>query len=226
MIVASGGLGLGILFGVAALLLLRVKRGQGAAASRTGGGGGGGSGGGGGKQSRLGAHHLSRRFKGLAWVRRRFNPAYLLPGYDPDWRDDDDDDEAVLESIDPRLAEAVSARIEQWAADKDIYEMLNSLESLGLCDDAPHKAADGTGEIDDTGQVDGAPLDRESASVEELTRAYERASTSLGRERVADLPDEKRCVAIELSRVIASAYQAQRIVFEETSRVAQEDEGL
>ena len=58
----------------------------------------------------------------------------------------------------------------------------------------------------------------------QLAAAYESARRSLGWESVADLPDEKRAVASELSRAIASAYEAERIVLEETERVAREDD--
>ena len=245
---AGGGLGLGITFGLVALVLLRRQR----LATSTGGG----------KAPSLlanlpGARHVfSRRFKSLRWVRRRFNPSFLLPGYDPDAHYDGEEEEeeegrgaggdrggrAAPPSIDPRVATAVAQRIEQWAADKDIYEMLNSLESLGL-QAQPAEAQPEAADLDEEQQGAGGggegvtreggvaspvmppgPLVRETATMAQLAAAYESARRSLGWESVADLPDEKRAVASELSRAIASAYEAERIVLEETERVAREDD--
>ena len=120
--------------------------------------------------------------------------------------------------------------------------MLDSLESLGLQTQAAHGVgADGTSadvgldaaqpagddeEQEGASPVPQRPLARETATIAQLAEGYERARRSLSWESVADLPEEKRAVASELSRALASAYEAERIVLEETERVAREEEDV
>ena len=192
---------------------------------------------------------LADQFKSLSWVRRRFNPSFLLPGFDPDASTSGYEGEEGYSGygragVDTHIADAVARRIEQWASGKDIYDMIESLESLGLHaevstgggtrrqrqptgdEEACEEEEEGGGEQgvqaeaaeDVASERDAQPLDRDTATVAQLTAAFERASRSLGKDRVAELPEEKRAVASELSRALAAAYEAERIVLEECDR--------
>ena len=64
-------------------------------------------------------------------------------------------------------------------------------------------------------------LSRDSATVDALRTAWHKASQSLQPDRLAELPENKRAVALELYRVLSAAYEAECIVLEECSKAAE-----
>ena len=110
---------------------------------------------------------------------------------------------------------AVVTSVHEWAKGKDIYELLASIDSFGL--DTSARAGGGE---DGDGAATSPPrayeqhkammpafsLRRETTTIEELKAAWDRVARALHPKRVRHLPDEKRCVAAALHRVLKEAY--------------------
>jgi hypothetical protein len=92
---------------------------------------------------------------------------------------------------------AAVAVVRKWAAKKDVFDMLSSLDMLGLNEGAASSALD-RGEL---------PLTRETATPKALDQAFARAAASLSSGAALKLPPEKREVAKELLRSLELAYQ-------------------
>ena len=111
----------------------------------------------------------------------------------------------------PPVNKAVARKVNQWADEKDIYDMLDGLSSLGL-------QLEGRGADEDVI----ASLQRETATAEMLERAWSRVESSLTGRKLQALPPEKRGVARELYRVLKAAYKAELIVLEEIGKAEAE----
>ena len=131
----------------------------------------------------------------------RSNPTMLVPSMDE--YDDDAADHTGMSM-------SVQQRVGAWAEGRDFYELAAAFAAFGL------QLNRASGDARASGAT--TPLDRDHATPEALACAWERVDGALSGAALEALPPAKRAVAVEIRKVVAAGYEAERIVVEEIGR--------